>query len=127
MVVNPQIEECYVLESWWKGEGQESNFQAYTHSDSGSGGSFNRDEVRNINNVKESQLGTSDIPDPFSIRATIMHIRSENISYPACPKADCKKKVVDVNNGWRCEKCNETYPKPEHRYVVLNNFRTSPF
>jgi len=59
----------------------------------------------------------SDKVDYFSARATVMHIKSENIAYPACPT--CSKKVFEtMGEGWRCEKCDRSFEKPEYRYII---------
>ena len=43
-------------------------------------------------------------------------MRNENPAYPGCP--ECKKKMVNDENGWRCEKCSKQYPEPTWRYVL---------
>lgn len=80
---------------------------------------LNRSEMRTIADVKDSQLGQSDKPEYFSARATIVHIKADNISYPGCPSEGCNKKVIEGAEGWRCEKCDRSYTQPEHRYVII--------
>jgi replication factor A1 len=121
MSINPDIEESFALRGWYDAIGSEQAFQSHSSAISSMGlsGGFNRAEARNLNDVKESQLGMSDKVDYFSAKATIMHIKSENISYPACPTQGCSKKVTQTNEGgWRCEKCDRTFEKPEHRYII---------
>ncbi|KAL0946802.1 hypothetical protein HGRIS_012973 [Hohenbuehelia grisea] len=122
MVIDPQdVEGAFELQGWYDSTGSGETFQSHTMSSSSGGGAgaFNRTEMRNLNDVKESQLGMdSSRVDHFSTRATIMHIKSENISYPACPTERCNKKVIQDGDGWRCESCNQTYPNPEHRYII---------
>lgn len=116
MAIDPDMEETHLIRGWWDHEGSKSAFQSHSNAASSDFvGGFNRAEIRNINNVKESQLGTTDKVDYFSTRATIMHIKSDNVSYPACPSVDCNKKVLPENDVWRCEKCEKTFPKPEYR------------
>jgi replication factor A1 len=117
MNINPDIEEAFALRGWYDAIGSEQAFQSHSNAISSMSlsGGFNRAEARNLNDVKESQLGMSDKVDYFSARATIMHIKSENISYPACPTQGCSKKVISTNEGWRCEKCDRSFEKPEHR------------
>lgn len=121
MTISPDIEEAHLLRGWYDGIGAEKSFQSHSNSTSSGGssfGGFNRNETRHISDVKESQLGMSDKADFFSVRATVMHIKSENIAYPACPTQGCNKKVTELgNNSWRCEKCEKTFDRPEHRYV----------
>ncbi|KAG1754337.1 hypothetical protein EDB19DRAFT_1892356 [Suillus lakei] len=119
MSISPDIEEAHLLRGWYDGIGTEKTFQSHTSGSSGASfGGFNRNEMRHLSDVKESQLGMSDKAEFFSTRATIMHIKSESISYPACPTQGCNKKVVDVGSGWRCEKCDKTFERPEHRYIM---------
>ena len=118
MHVNPDIPEAHALRGWYDAAGAEQQFQSHTSSmPSGGGITFDRAEIRNLNDVKVAELGMFDKPDNFCARATIMHIKNDNISYPACPTPGCGKKVVQMGDSWRCEKCDKSFPKPEHRYV----------
>jgi replication factor A1 len=120
MSIAPDIEEAHLLRGWYDGIGSGESFQSHSSAISGASfGGFNRNEVRHLSDVKESQLGMSDKPEFFSARATIMHIKSESISYPACPTQGCNKKVIDVGDGWKCEKCDKTFERPEYRYAHL--------
>ncbi|KAG2041899.1 hypothetical protein BDR03DRAFT_997436 [Suillus americanus] len=119
MSISPDIEEAHLLRGWYDGIGTEKNFQSHTSGSAGASfGGFNRNEMRHLSDVKESQLGMSDKAEFFSTRATIMHIKSESISYPACPTQGCNKKVVDLGSGWKCEKCDKTFERPEYRYIM---------
>ncbi|KIM49387.1 hypothetical protein M413DRAFT_438571 [Hebeloma cylindrosporum] len=119
MQVNPEIDESFSLRGWYDSNGAEQTFKA--HSSSGGGGSmavFNRADIRSLDEVKQAGYGMPDKPDMFSARATIMHIKSDNISYPACPTPNCNKKVVDDGGVWKCEKCSQSFSAPEHRYIM---------
>jgi replication factor A1 len=118
--VNPDIPPAYDLRGWYDAMGNQTSFQSHTSSGggmSGGGISFNRTEIQSLVSVKQSQLGMSEKGDIFSTRATIMYIKEDNLSYPSCPK--CHKKAFDQGDSWRCEKCDASYPRPEHRYVIL--------
>lgn len=118
MQINPDIDECFALRGWYDSSGAEQSFQAHSNTiGAGASMGFNRSEIRSLDDVKQSQLGTPDKPEYFSTRATIMHIKSDNISYAACPTQNCNKKVVEDHNGWKCEKCDQTFAAPEHRFV----------
>ncbi len=119
MHVDPDIPEAHALRGWYDAAPSDQKFQSHTGSmPSGGGVAFDRAEIRNLNDVKVSELGMFDKPDYFSARATVMHIKSDNISYPACPTQGCGKKVLQMGDSWRCEKCDKSYPKPEYRYVA---------
>lgn len=81
------------------------------------GATFKKDEFRTFEDVTaDDTLGMNDKPDFFSSRATITFIKSDNLSYPACPTEKCNKKMSqEGNDEWRCEKCSQTYPAPEYR------------
>ena len=116
MSIEPDINECFELRGWYDAQGASASFQAHSASlASGPSGTFNRTEIRSLNEVKEAQLGQGDKVDYFSTRATIMHIKSDNISYPACQTPGCNKKVVEDYGKWRCDKCDKTFSSPEHR------------
>ncbi|XP_029303832.1 replication protein A 70 kDa DNA-binding subunit-like isoform X2 [Cottoperca gobio] len=60
--------------------------------------------------------------DYFSCLATVLYMRKENCLYQACPSDDCKKKVIDQQNGlYRCEKCNREYPNFQYRLLLNAN------
>jgi len=121
MAVSPDIPEAHALKGWYVDGGAQKSFA--THAQAGlssvSGGTINRNEMRTIFDVKEAQLGMSDKADFFSTRATIMHIKTDNLVYPACPTSQCNKKMTESHDGWRCEKCDRSYEKPEYRSVRL--------
>ncbi|KAI8989731.1 replication factor-a protein [Trametes punicea] len=119
LYINPDIPEAHLLRGWYDSIGAEQTYQSHTSATPFGGGvSFDRAEIRPLNDVKTSELGLSDKVDTFSSRATIMHIRGENLVYPACPAQGCGKKVLQMGDSWRCEKCDKSYPKPEHRYMI---------
>jgi replication factor A1 len=119
MQVNPDIEECFILRGWYDSSGSEQTFQAHTAAGSSSTVGFNRSEMRSLDEVKQANYGMPDKPEYFSARATVMHIKADNISYPACPTPLCNKKVIEMGNSWRCEKCEQSFEAPEHRLVSL--------
>ncbi|KZT02307.1 replication factor-a protein [Laetiporus sulphureus 93-53] len=120
MHVNPDIAEAHALRGWYDAAGEKETYQAQSSSGyaGGSYDQFERAEVLPLREVQERELGTSDRQDVFSARATIMHIKSDNIAYPACQSPGCSKKVVQGHDGWRCEKCDKSWEKPSYRYIV---------
>ena len=124
MQVNPDIEECFILRGWYDSSGSEQTFQAHTGAGSSSTVGFNRSEIRSLDEVKQANYGMPDKPEFFSARAMVMHIKADNISYPACPTPNCNKKVIEMGNSWRCEKCDQSFEVPEHRLVSLLLFQT---
>ncbi|KAJ8483106.1 hypothetical protein ONZ51_g4913 [Trametes cubensis] len=119
LIINPDIPEAHRLRGWYDAIGAGQTYQSHTSSmPSGGGVNFDRAEIRSLSEVKGSDLGMSDKVDTFSSRATIMHVKADNLTYPACPAQGCNKKVLQMGDSWRCEKCDKSYPKPEHRYMI---------
>ncbi|KAK7694058.1 hypothetical protein QCA50_003634 [Cerrena zonata] len=121
--VNPEIPEAYALRGWYDAGGNQSSFQAHSNasgSGRGAGGNFDRAEMKSLAEVTDilshSTEDLSEKPVYFSTRGTIMHIKQENVAYPACPT--CNKKVFEQHDGWRCEKCERSHEKPEYRYII---------
>lgn len=115
MTVNPDITDAHVLRGWYDSVGVNSSFTAYSGSGPGGATTFNRADIRTIEDIKAN----TQIPEKaemFSCRGTILHIKADNPAYPACQT--CKKKVIDMGDSWRCEKCETSCEKPEYRCVV---------
>jgi len=118
MEVNPDVPQAHSLKGWYIDGGADTSFQAYSREGGFSGG-VDRDQMRTVSVAKTSTAETSDKAEYFSIRATVMNVKTENLAYPACPSQACNKKVVeDSSDQWRCEKCDRTYPAPEYRYII---------
>ncbi|OKL55649.1 hypothetical protein UA08_09120 [Talaromyces atroroseus] len=117
------IEEAHRLKGWYDAQGRSDNFTSHASmSDAVTSGGGRPDQYKTIAQIREEQLGMSEEADFFSLKATIIYIKQDNVSYPACPSAECNKKVSELDPGqWRCEKCDKTYPKPEYRYIMLIN------
>lgn len=121
MSINPDIDDAFELRGWFDAVGKGQSFQSHQNVPGSGGGfqaGFDRNAIRDLMDVKQSQLGEDDRTDFFSTRATIMHIKSDNMWYPACPTAQCNKKVTDNGGSWRCEKCDQSFDKPEYRYIM---------
>lgn len=118
MSTNPDIPEAHTLRGWYDQSGTETSFQAHTRTDggAGSGGGFKRAELKTLAEIKALEIGDS--PVYFSVQASLVHIKSENLAYPACATEGCNKKVVEDGKGWRCDKCNLVHPSPNYRYVT---------
>ncbi|TEB36451.1 replication factor-a protein [Coprinellus micaceus] len=118
MQVNPDIPECFDLRGWYDSQGAQTNFHAHSNLNPTTSMGFRHDELKSLDDVKQAGFGMPDRPEYFSTRATIMHIKADNLSYPACPTAQCNKKVTEIGGVWRCEKCDKSFEGPEHRYIM---------
>ncbi|KAJ6531268.1 hypothetical protein B0H19DRAFT_1191005 [Mycena capillaripes] len=122
MAINPDIPPAHSLRGWYDAAGKNESYQAH-QSSGGSGGAvggtgFQRNEIRNILDIKASELGMGDNSEYFSMRATIVFMKPDSMWYPACQKPECNKKVTEDGGGWRCEKCNQSWPQPRYRYIM---------
>jgi replication factor A1 len=116
MSVDPDIPEAHKLKGWYESQGRSNNFASHSGLAVAGG---RQDPPKTIAQVREENLGTSENNDYFSLKATIVYIKQENVAYPACLNQGCNKKVTDMGDGtWRCEKCDQSHPKPEYRYIM---------
>ena len=123
MAVNPDIDEAHKLKGWYEGQGRDGIFTSYSAMGGSMGDAGGRgDPLKTIIQVKEENLGMSETVDYFSAKATIIYIKQDTFSYPACLSPDCNKKVTEEEPGqWVCARCEKTHPKPEYRYVMSIN------
>lgn len=116
MKINPDIPEAYRLKVWFDIEGKS---QAALNISSGWVGGSSQTQWINVFDVNEMDLGHGEKADYFQVLGTILLYRSENGIYKACPKEDCKKKVVEDNGMYHCAKCNREYPN--FKYLLLGS------
>lgn len=122
MTVDPDIEEAHKLKGWYDAQGRSDTFTSYASTGGTMGSGGRTEQFKTIAQVREEQLGMSEQPDYFTLKATIVYIKPDNLTYPACPSDNCNKKVTEQDPGrWRCEKCDKTFPQPQHRYIMLMN------
>ena len=124
MTIDPDIDEAHRLKGWYDAEGRNDNFASHA-SMAGTGAAGGRnDPTKTILQIKDENLGMSEETDYFTTKATIIYVKQDTFSYPACPSdttPKCNKKVVQVEDGWRCERCDKLFPKPDHRYIMSIN------
>ena len=123
MNVSPDIPEAHELKGWYDSEGRDGSFNSFKNlggGDQDGTTSGRKDERKTLEQVRDENLGMGESVDYFNSKATVVFIRHENVSYPACPISDeCNKKVIeDGEGGWRCEKCDKSFPKPQYRYIM---------
>lgn len=113
---NPDLTEGHFLRGWFdNGGGREvhNSLSAQT-----GGGNFST-EWLTFHEAKQKNLGNGDKADYFQVKGTISLIRNSNLVYKACAQENCKKKVVDMQNGqFRCETCNVETANFKYRLLV---------
>ncbi|KAF2901892.1 hypothetical protein ILUMI_04293 [Ignelater luminosus] len=117
--INPDIPESHRLRGWFDNGGMQQNVTNI--SAKSSGGGLQTPWL----SLKEAQNQPSESVEKgvyFQTKATVLMFRSENCLYKACPTEDCKKKVVDMENGmYNCEKCGRQYPNFKYRLLGSMN------
>ncbi|KAJ3214341.1 Replication factor A protein 1 [Dinochytrium kinnereticum] len=124
MQLNPELQEAFFLRGWFDSEGQSAEYSSYNQTGVGmAAGGVGMDGGRVetyklISQIADENLGLNEKPDWFSVAGTISFIRDSNMWYPACQTPDCNKKVFESDRGWRCEKCDKSFPTPCYRYIM---------
>ncbi|QSZ32520.1 hypothetical protein DSL72_002098 [Monilinia vaccinii-corymbosi] len=122
MSFDPDIQEAHKLKGWYDSQGRTENFASHSNMASAGAAGGRQDPLKTVDQVKQEGLGTSEEPDYFSTRATVVYIKQDNFCYPSCANETCSKKVTEQSDGtWRCEKCNQSHPKPRYRYMLSLN------
>ncbi|KAF9935487.1 Replication factor A protein 1 [Mortierella alpina] len=113
--LNPEITEAFKLRAWFDQQGQSLTFQAHASDhQAGAAPRMTLDELKGASaNISTEQLH-------FEVKGMIvmMSKSDQTFMYPACPTLNCSKKVTEDGGQWRCEKCNQTHPEPEYRYIM---------
>lgn len=127
MMANPDTAEAYHLKGWFDNQGVNENFKTLKNENSSNQNLINN--RKSILQAQEENLGMSEKPDFFNIKATVNFFKTENFCYPACnnslqsssqqPSTTCNRKVVEQPDGtWRCEKCDINFNEPHYRYIL---------
>lgn len=115
--INPELDLTFKLKGWFENEGM--NLEATSISNKRSD---NNNNFKTFGEARLENVGANGSAAYFSACATILQLRSESCLYQSCPNGDCKKKVVDLNNGlFRCEKCNQEFSEFRWRLLVQMN------
>ena len=78
----------------------------------------------NLNLIAEINSSLQDENDTdqahfFYINGYVNRVKNDDrIYYPACKGENCKRKVIEDSNGYRCEHCNQTFATFEPTYMI---------
>lgn len=115
---NPDLPEGHFLRGWFDNGGGR-DVRNTISAQSGIGGGNFPSEWMTFQEAKLKNLGHGDKPDYYQLKGTITLIRNTNLTYKACAQDNCKKKVVDMQNGqYRCENCNVESANFKYRMIV---------
>ncbi|KAM3724830.1 putative replication factor Asubunit [Dirofilaria immitis] len=85
--------------------------------------------ARDLRIIRLSELGAlgrdSEKAVFFNITAMISSLKADGALYKSCGTNGCKKKVIELNNQYRCERCDVTLDK--YKYVLLMTIEISDF
>lgn len=114
---NPDLPEGHFLRGWFDNGGGRDARNTIS-AQSGGGGNF-ATEWMTFQEAKLKNLGNGDKPDYYQLKGTITLIRNTNLTYKSCAQDNCKKKVVDMQNGqYRCENCNVESANFKYRMIA---------
>jgi len=122
MTVDPDIAEAHKLKGWYTAQGHTKDFNTHQGMASAGAATGRKDDTKTLGAVQDEGMGMGENPDYFSAKGTIVYIKQETFSYPACSSEGCNKKVVENPDGtWHCAKCEMSHPRPDHRYIMSLN------
>jgi replication factor A1 len=121
MMVDPDIDDAHKLRGWFNAVGQNVTFSTHQNM-AGASGSGAKNDNKLISQCIEEESYLQDTPSYMSLRASVVYVKNTTVAYPACSTAGCNKKVIEENPGsWWCEKCQQSFPEPNYRYVLSVN------
>ncbi|KAF2195423.1 replication protein-like protein A 70 kDa DNA-binding subunit [Zopfia rhizophila CBS 207.26] len=121
MTIDPDIDEAHKLRGWYDAAGQNAQYSTHQNLSTNTGGA-GRQDSKTISQVLDEEMGLSDQPSYFTLKASVVYVKRGTLAYPACQTPNCNKKVIEEKPGeWWCEKCQMKWDRPEYRYVMQAN------
>ncbi|CAB3381247.1 Hypothetical predicted protein [Cloeon dipterum] len=121
IAINPDIQVSHHLKGWYENYGYNMTFSGVSDGTPGAP-KHGYEPWKNLISVKEEQLGNGEKPDYLGVVVHVLAIKRDNCYYLACPKPECKKKVIDNGDGsFFCNKCNLRYEDCNPRLIVSLN------
>lgn len=122
---DPDMDDAHRLKGWYDAGGHADKYTSHAQVMGSTGGPSNQN-LKNIGQVRDEQLGMGEEATYFALKATVVFVKSDSgFSYPACRTVEpqqCNRKVTEIDPGqWRCEKCDRTWEKPAYRYIMSVN------
>lgn len=105
------------LKAWYAERGITSTFTSISRNREGNA-KYPRTPIKEANELGQSV----EKPDTFTTHGRIIHIKippGDRVPwYASCPSTECRKKVIEDQGAWRCEKCQKSYPQPLYRWLL---------
>uniref|UniRef100_A0A183V0M0 Replication protein A subunit n=1 Tax=Toxocara canis TaxID=6265 RepID=A0A183V0M0_TOXCA len=122
--VNPDCDESRALYVWYRET--RPNIEVKRITTTGMGGSSYARDLRVIGIANAVNLGRNEDKGAyFNLTAMISSLKADGALYKSCGTNGCKKKVVEVDNQYRCEKCDLTLDS--FKYVLLLSMEVADF
>lgn len=121
IVQSPDLKAAFKLKGWYNEEGKKTSFENLSQAGETSQSSNNNIEVSSrvpLNKIINEEIGMKDTPEYVNFKGYVGRIKDQGFYYDACATPDCLKKVVDVGNGYQCEKCEKTHENCLRRYTL---------
>ena len=109
-------DEAIQLKSWFDGQ-QDSVLQNLATNPATSPRKVASGTLCTLADIKSLTAG-NDSAQTFNVEAFFISFKLDKLMYNACPTETCRRKVVEANGQFRCEKCDKTFPKCDQRYIV---------
>ena len=121
--IDPKIcQEADILREWFDGDGvNATSTQTLSQSIITLPISANT-ELITLAEVKQSlSSNVADIVKYFTVEASLINIKHDNVMYRACPNDTCRRKVTEDpqhSAEYKCQKCDKKYPNFNWRYSL---------
>jgi len=115
----PEINE---LRGWWSAEGKKIGDMASLSGQRSASGAGQATNWKCFKAATEEGIGRGEKPGFYSIKASVVFLKKDNVLYQACSQENCNKKVQDMGSDkWRCEKCNKVMDTYKWRMMLSCN------
>ena len=116
-------EEAEVLRAWFEREENYTSTQSLSNKSFGLTSNSGNSELTTLAEVKESSYANvvADSVKYYTVEASLITIKPDNVMYRACPNESCRRKVTEepLNSGeFKCQKCDKKYPNFAWRYSL---------
>lgn len=123
--MNPECNQSNTLYAWYARSRPSVQATSLSMSRVGGGDIYSRD-LRIVDIADSLQVGKDDEKGAyFYITGLVSTLKADGALYKSCINEGCKKKVVEIDNQYRCEKCNIT--NSNYKYVLLLSVEIADF
>ncbi|KAF8359010.1 rpa-1 [Pristionchus pacificus] len=114
-VLTPDVDGMAEMCEWYNNSRGTVQTQSLSTGNA-SEGSLGRD-LRLLGTASALQLGRGE-QVYMNVKGRIMSVKGETAIYKSCPSENCSKKVIENEDGYRCDKCNISGDKYKFTYML---------